>query len=105
MFVRIATFEIPKDMPREAGEKVIEAVRQRMAESDDRPEGAQRLVIAAAPGLGRVVNMTFFDTGENMEAAEPFFDAMTPVQPEGVDAGGRRLDVSHFEVMLDEDLG
>jgi hypothetical protein len=100
---RIATFEIPAHMPREDGERLVEAVRARIT-GDGGPEGADRVLILADPDNGRGLNITFFDSAEHMQAAESFFEDMKPVQVEGVDSG-RRIDVAHYEVMMDQDVG
>ena len=103
MHARIATFEIPMDMPREAGEQVIAAIRTRLEEADG-PTGAQRVLILADREQGRAHNITFFDTEENMTAAESFFEQMTPVQPPGGGDPGTRLAVNRYEVMLDHEV-
>ena len=103
MHARIATFEMQSGMKREDGERLVEAVRARIT-GEGGPEGAERVLILADPDNGRGLNITFFDTGEHMQAAESFFENMTPVQVDGVDSG-RRVDVAHYEVMMDQDVG
>lgn len=103
MHARIATFEIPTGMPREAGEQVIAEIRKRI-DAEGGPEGAQRVVILADRDAGKVHNVTFFESAEHMAAAEEFFEQMTPVRPPDGSDPGRRTDVGHFEVMLDHTL-
>ena len=97
MYARMATFQIPPDMPEEAGEQIVAEVKRRMTE-DDVPAGIQRSMILADRDLRIARNIVFFDTKEHMDAAEPYFENMTPVRP---DAGGTRTEVAHFEVMMD----
>ncbi len=54
-------------------------------------------MIVMEPDRRRAMNITLFDTEANMAAAESFFEAMQPPDPRG-----RRTDVGHFRVMLDE---
>jgi hypothetical protein len=98
VFARIATFEIPPGTPPEVGERIVEGVRRRMSEGGG-PTGAERVLILAEPERNRALNITLFDSEENLKAAEPFFESMTPIEPE---RGGRRTDVGHFRVLLDE---
>jgi hypothetical protein len=98
MFARIATFEIPPNAPREVGDRIAAEVRRRIQEETG-PEGAERVLIVVEPDRQRALNITFFDSEEHMKAAESFFDKMTPVEP---DRRGRRTDVGHFRVVLDE---
>ena len=101
MFARMATFEIPPDTSRERGEQIAAEVRRRIDDEQNGPAGAQRVLILVDRAGNRAHNVTFFDTKENMEAAEAFFEAMTPVS---ADEGGRRTDVGHFEVLLDHEV-
>ena len=102
MHVRAATFEIPTEMKREDGEKVVSALRERIT-SQGGPEGAERVLVLVDAEGRRGLNLTFFDTAEHMQAAEAFFDAMTPVQVDGVESG-RRIEVRHFELMMDQEV-
>ena len=98
MYARIATFEIPADRPPEVGDRIVAEVRRRLTEGGG-PTGAQRVMILIEPDRQRAVNITLFDSEANMKAAESFFEAMQPIEP---DARARRTDVGHFRVMLDE---
>lgn len=98
MYARMATFEIPPDTPPERGERIAEGVRRRIT-GEGGPEGARHMMILVEPDRNRALSLALFDTREYMEAAEPFFEAMTPPDPE---TSGRRVDVGHFEVLLDQ---
>ncbi len=98
MYARIAFFEIPAAAPPEVADRIAAEVRRRVTEEGG-PAGAQRVMIVMEPERRRAMNITLFDTEANMDAAEPFFEAM---QPPDADARGRRTDVGHFRVMLDE---
>ncbi len=98
MYARIASFEIPADAPPEVADRIVAEVRRRVTEQGG-PVGAQRLMIVMEPDRQRAMNITLFDTEANMAAAESFFEAMPPPD---ADARGRRTDVGHFRVMLDE---
>ncbi len=98
MYARMATFEIPPNTPAERGERIAAEVRRRITD-EERPARAQHVMILIDRQRNRALNLTLFDTREHMDAAEPYFEAMAPVIP---DNPGRRTDVGHFEVVLDE---
>ena len=100
MHARMATFSIPADMPEEAGEQIVAEVKRRMTE-DEVPAGIQRAMIFADRDLRIARNIIFFDTKEHMDAAEAYFENMTRIRP---DAGGERVEVAHFEVMMDVEV-
>ena len=56
-------------------------------------------MLLVEPQRRRALNITLFDSQESMQAAEPFFAAMKPMDPE---RSGRRIDVGHYEIVLDE---
>ena len=97
MHARMATFSIPPEMEREQGEQIVEEVRRRITEQGG-PDGVQRVMILVDMDKRIARNVTFFDTKEHMDAAESYFENMTPVAP---DSGGRRTEVAHFEVAMD----
>lgn len=103
MYARVATFEIPPDTPPEVGDKIAAEVKRRITEDDPIP-GAKRVMIVGSPELGRAMNITVFESEEDMRAAEAHFERMNPV-PASQDVGGRRLDVSHYRLLLDEQVG
>ena len=100
MHARMATFQIPPDMPEEAGEQIVAEVKRRMYE-EEVPAGIQRAMILADRDLGIARNIVFFDTKEHMDAAESYFQNMTRIRP---DVGGDRTEVAHFEVMMDVEV-
>jgi hypothetical protein len=101
MFARIATFEIPADAPPEVEQRVVSEVRKRVT-SDAGPQGMQRMLMLIDRQRNRALGVSMFDSEESMKAADSFFEEMQPVT---ADQGGRRVEVGHFEVLLDEAPG
>jgi hypothetical protein len=95
MFARVASFE-GGDMQRL---RELNEERQR-AGSGFMPDGVRRVqVLNDAPGDRRLF-VTFFDSLEQVEAAEAGFESMGGEIPEEV--RGRRLSVGVYEVVFDE---
>ncbi|HEV8250567.1 MAG TPA: hypothetical protein VGQ15_11395 [Gaiellaceae bacterium] len=99
MVARVATFEgidvdeAQKTMPE------AEAIIRRLVEGLAGYEGE----LGLATQDGKYISITFFDSAENAEAAEPTFDEEMPRQLGKIfDAwGGRRTSVDRYEVVAD----
>lgn len=66
------------------------------------PQGAQRMVLLGNNTDGRRLFITFFETREEVEAAEQRFEQMGDEVPE--DVRGRRISVDVYEVAVDQAL-
>jgi len=93
MFARIAMLEGG------SSEKLRDFLeQQKKVENMGLPQGVRRAISLA--GENHRLFITFFDSREAIDAAEPAFDAMGGEIPE--QARGRRTSVEVFEVLADE---
>ena len=100
MFVRMATFDgIDVETAEPAMERVREKAQQIVAELPGW-QGAMQLLDRRN---GKVVVMQFFDSEENMEAAEPTFEELPQrLGPEIMQQlAGQRRSVDKFEVLAE----
>ena len=104
MFARIATFE---GVDIAAAERTLDAVRERIEPLLRGMTGYQGLMELVDRGSGRALTLTFFDSEENLRAAEPTFEEEMPRQLGELmgEWAGRRSSVERYEVLLDERLG
>jgi hypothetical protein len=89
MWARVASFE-GTDVERMRGE--MNRPPERM------PDGLRAAFGLGDAGSGRQLFITFFDSREAMEAAEPMFEQMGDELPEEI--RGRRVSKDYFEVLL-----
>jgi hypothetical protein len=94
MFARIASFEGGDN------ERLQEMNLQR-AESGtmNLPDGLRRAMVMTDESAGKRLFVTFFDTREDVQAAEDRFESMGDEIPEEV--RGRRTSVDVYEVVWD----
>lgn len=92
MWARVASFE--------GGdwEQIREMGQRRMQDSSG-PAGAQGVLVLASDDRTKRLFVTFFDSLEAIEAAEPEFEKMGDEMPEEV--RGRRVSVDHYEVVFE----
>ncbi len=97
MFARIAAFE-GGDSDR------LQALNdERMASGDMKPpEGVRRATLLADRGANRRLFITFFDTEEQVAAAEARFEAMGDEIP--AEVRGNRVSVDVYEVLFDQSM-
>jgi hypothetical protein len=96
MYARVATFE--------GGDEA--RMRQMMKESRDSgdmntPAGMKRVLVLGGNQAGKRLFIAFFDSADEIAAAEERFEQMGDEVPEGV--RGRRLSVDVYEVLADEE--
>ena len=95
MFARVASFEGGDT------EKLRESNQQRMqGEGTGMPEGVKRILVLNDEGANRRLFITFFDSEDELRAAEPKFDAMG--NEIGEEIRGRRTALDVYEVVFDE---
>ena len=95
MFARVASFE-GGDV-----ERLRQMSEERMASGTmNLPEGVKRTLVLADGERNRRLFVTFFESREQVDAAEQRFDAMGDEVPE--DVRGRRTSVDVYEVVFDE---
>jgi hypothetical protein len=95
MFARVASFE--------GGDtnRLREMNQERQASgSTGMPEGVRRIMVLNDEEGGKRLFVTFFDTREEVDAAESKFDAMGGEVPE--DVRGKRTGIEVYEVVFDE---
>ena len=93
MYARLAAFE-GGDM-----EKMRELGEARMASGSPFPDAVRRAVLMATPDGARRLFITFFDTKEELAAAEDAFEKMGDEVPEEV--RGQRVAVEVYDVLVD----
>ena len=103
MFARMATFE---GVDEAAAEPVMAQIREKAEEIVRELPGWQGATQLLDRTNGKVVVIQFFDTEENMEAAEPTFEEMPGrLGPELMQqVAGRRRSVEKFEVLAERRL-
>lgn len=93
MWVRVATFEGGD------AEKLKQLNQERMSSGEmNPPEGINSVVLLGDTEASKRKFLTFFDSREAIEAAEPRFEQMGDEVPE--DIRGRRTSVHYYEVVV-----
>lgn len=97
MYARVASFEGGDT------ERLNQLNEERMKSGEmTPPEGMKRVLLLADGDTNRRQFVAFFDTRENLAAAEEGFDKMGDEIPE--DVRGRRTSVAVYEVVLDQEV-
>jgi hypothetical protein len=101
MFARMATFE---GVDPEAADQTLDEVRDRVEPLMRGLAGYQGYLDFMDRSSGKAVTIAFFDTEQNLNAAEPTFDEEMPRQLGDLIGpwAGRRTAVERFEVVADE---
>jgi allantoicase len=101
MFARMATFE---GVDADASDQAMGQVRERVEPLMRALSGYRGYVDLMDRSSGKAVTIAFFDTEENLNAAEPTFDEEMPKQLGDLMGpwAGRRTAVERFEVVVDE---
>ena len=104
MFARIATFE---GVDVEETERTLDEVRERVEPMMQGMAGFEGYLDLADRSSGKALTITFFDSEENMHAAEPTFDEEMPRQLGDLMGAwaGRRSSVERFQVLVDRRSG
>jgi hypothetical protein len=100
MFARMATFE---GVDPEAADRTLDEVRERVEPLMGRLDGYQGYLDLLDRSSGKAVTLAFFDTEQNLKAAEPTFDEEMPRQLGDLIGpwAGRRTAVERYEVVVD----
>jgi hypothetical protein len=97
MYARIATFEGEPDR----ADQAIEAARGQVESDWESPpeglEGAKEMWMLVDREGGRGLGITLYETEEDLRRGDEALNAMSPAASE---AGGRRTDVSVYELLL-----
>jgi hypothetical protein len=97
MYARIASFEGGNE------ERMRQMNEERMRSGTmDTPDGMKSVMLLADREKGRRLFISFFDSLDELKAAEQRFDAMGDEIPE--DVRGRRTSVDVYEVVLNQDV-
>jgi hypothetical protein len=97
MYARIASFEGGDE------KRLMQMNEERMsAGTMDTPQGMKSVMMLSDPEKGRRLFIAFFDSLDELKAAEQGFDAMGDEIPE--DVRGRRTSVDVYEVALNQDV-
>ena len=101
MFARIATFD-GVDIAEE--ERTLDAVRERVEPLMRGMAGFRGYMELVDRRAGRALTVSFFDSEENMQAAESTFEEEMPKQLGELMGpwAGRRSAVDRYEVLVDE---
>jgi allantoicase len=104
MHARVATFE---GVDVAASAATMEEANRRVEPLIREMRGLQRAVDLADRSSGRMLSIAFFDSEENMNAAEPIFDEEMPrVLGDLMENwSGRRTSVERYEVVFDQSAG
>ena len=95
MWARIATFEGGNQ------EELQRMNDERMSSGEmNPPEGLKRVILLADADNNRRLFISFFDSRDEMTAAEQRFESMGDEIPE--DVRGRRTSVDYYEVATDQ---
>ena len=95
MWVRVATFEGGNQ------EELQRMNDERMSSGEmNPPEGMKRVLLLSDPDNNRRQFIAFFDSRDEIEAAEERFERMGNEVPE--DVRGRRVGVDYYEVALEQ---
>jgi hypothetical protein len=96
MYARVATFEGGDE------ERLQQINDERMSSGTmNPPEGIRRVLLLGKSDSGKRLFITFFDTREDVQAAEQRFESMGDEIPE--DVRGRRTGVDVYEVVVDQE--
>jgi hypothetical protein len=97
MWARLASFEGGDT------EKLQKLNEERMQSGEmTPPEGMTHVLLLADNEKNRRMFVALFESREELDAAEPGFEAMGDEIPE--DVRGRRTAVDYYEVVFDEDV-
>ena len=97
MYARIATFEGGDN------EKLRQMNEERMQSGEMQPpEGMKRAMVLADPDSNRRLFIAFFDSREQIDAAQERFEQMGDEIPE--DVRGRRTSVDVYEVAFENNV-
>jgi hypothetical protein len=97
MYARIASFEGGDE------ERMQQLTEERMRSGTmDTPDGMKSAMVLADREKGRRLFIAFFDSLDELQAAEQRFEAMGDEIPE--DVRGRRTSVDVYEVVLNQDV-
>jgi hypothetical protein len=97
MYARIATFEGGD------AERLRQLNEERMGSGElNPPAGIKRLLLLQGADSNRRLFVTFFDSREDVAAAEQRFEAMGDEVPEEI--RGRRTSVDVYEVVVDQEM-
>jgi hypothetical protein len=97
MYARIASFEGGDE------ERLKQITEERLsAGTMDTPPGMKSVILLADREKGRRLFIAFFDSLDELKAAEQRFEAMGDEMPE--DVRGRRTSVDVYEVALNQDV-
>jgi hypothetical protein len=101
MFARMATFE---GVDAEAADRTLDQVRERVEPLMRDLAGYRGYLDLMDRSSGKAVTIAFFDSEQNLNAAEPTFDEEMPRQLGDLmeQWSGRRTGVERFEVVVDE---
>jgi Antibiotic biosynthesis monooxygenase len=104
MFARIATFE---GVDADAADRTLDEVRERVEPIMRGMTGFQGYMELMDRASSKAMTVSFFDSEENMRAAEPTFDEEMPRQLGDLmeQWAGRRSAVERYEVLLDRRSG
>jgi hypothetical protein len=95
MWARVATFEGGNQ------EELQRMNDERMSSGDmNPPQGMKRVILLADADKNRRLFIAFFDSRDDMTAAEQRFESMGDEVPE--DVRGRRTSVDYYEVATDQ---
>jgi hypothetical protein len=98
MYARVASFE-KRDMTNV--DELVRTVEQRMQGDPPHPSMKGGMMLVDRDG-GRTLGITFFDSREAIEEAEPMFEQMGDEIAE--DLRGRRVGVDVYEVAVERRL-
>jgi hypothetical protein len=97
MYARVAAFEGGDN------DRLQQLNEERMRSGEmQAPDGMKRAMVLADREGNRRLFVAFFDSRDEVDAAEEGFDRMGDTMPE--DVRGRRTSVDVYEVMFDENV-
>ena len=97
MYARVASFEGGDN------ERLQQMNQERMQSGEmQAPEGMKRAMVLADKDGNRRLFVAFFDSKEQVDAAQQRFEQMGDEIPE--DVRGRRTSVDVYEVVFDQDM-
>jgi allantoicase len=104
MYARIATFE---GVDMDAADRTMDQARERIEPIMRKLNGFQGYMELIDRSSGKATTVSFFDSEENMRAAEPTFDEEMPKQLGDLmeQWAGHRAAVERYEVVVDERSG
>jgi len=100
MWVRISTYEAQEARSRERSLEDAERARSEYLPKMRAMDGFKRVIMAYDPESGRSLSVTFWETEEALRSSE---EAANQIRKESAEqAGDSIVDVSRYEVVLDE---